>query len=453
VKRVLVANRSEIAVRVIRACRELELETVAIYSQADRDARHVQMADQAVCIGPPRPSESYLRADLMIQVAKATGCDAIHPGYGFLSENAEFSRECVGNGLTFVGPSADVIKSMGDKVHARKLAAGIGVPTVEGTVGDEVAFEDVQQLASRAGFPILLKAAAGGGGRGMRVVRSQEELRRQYEEAGAEAKAAFGDGSVYAERFLARIRHVEVQIVGDHQGNVVHFGTRDCSLQRRHQKVMEEAPAACVSDAAREAMADDAVRLASYLRYVGAGTVEFVVDVESGKHFFIEANTRIQVEHPVTELVTGVDLVREQLQVADPSNALSVRQSDIVFRGHAIEFRINAEDPERGFTPCPGTISALQVPGGPGVRFDSHCYQGYTIGPYYDSLMAKLIVHDSNRDRALSRARRALGELEVGGVTTNASFLRRLLDHPDIASNEITTGWLEQLMAKAPAHN
>jgi acetyl-CoA carboxylase biotin carboxylase subunit len=453
VKRVLVANRSEIAVRVIRACRELELETVAIYSQADRDARHVQMADQAVCIGPPRPSESYLRADLMIQVAKATGCDAIHPGYGFLSENAEFSRECVGNGLTFVGPSADVIKSMGDKVHARKLAAGIGVPTVEGTVGDEVAFEDVQQLASRAGFPILLKAAAGGGGRGMRVVRSQEELRRQYEEAGAEAKAAFGDGSVYAERFLARIRHVEVQIVGDHQGNVVHFGTRDCSLQRRHQKVMEEAPAACVSDAAREAMADDAVRLASYLRYVGAGTVEFVVDVESGKHFFIEANTRIQVEHPVTELVTGVDMVREQLQVADPSNALSVRQSDIVFRGHAIEFRINAEDPERGFTPCPGTISALQVPGGPGVRFDSHCYQGYTIGPYYDSLMAKLIVHDSNRDRALSRARRALGELEVGGVTTNASFLRRLLDHPDIASNEITTGWLEQLMAKAPAHN
>jgi acetyl-CoA carboxylase biotin carboxylase subunit len=453
VKRVLVANRSEIAVRVIRACRELGLEAVAIYSQADRDARHVQMADQAVCIGPPRPSESYLRSDLIIQVAKATACDAVHPGYGFLSENAAFSRECFDNGLIFVGPSADIIKSMGDKVHARRLAAGIGVPTVEGTVGDEVAFENVQQLASRTGFPILLKAAAGGGGRGMRVVRSQEELRRQYEEAAAEAKAAFGDGTVYAERFLPRIRHVEVQIVGDHHGNVAHFGTRDCSLQRRHQKVMEEAPAACVPDVAREAMANDAVRLASYLRYVGAGTVEFVVDVESGKHYFIEANTRIQVEHPVTELVTGVDLVREQLQVADPANALSVRQLDIVFRGHAIEFRINAEDPERGFAPSPGILTTLQVPGGPGVRFDSHCYQGFAISPYYDSLMAKLIVHDSNRDRALSRARRALGELEVGGVTTNASFLRRLLDHPDIVSNEITTGWLEQLMAKAPARN
>ena len=451
-KRVLIANRSEIAVRVIRACRELELETVAIYSAADRDARHVQMADQAFCIGPPRPSDSYFRADLIIQVAKATGCDAVHPGYGFLSENAEFSRECVGNGLTFVGPSADVIKSMGDKVHARKVAAAIGVPTVEGTAGDKVAFEDVEQLASRAGFPILLKAAAGGGGRGMRVVRSHAELRRQYEEAQAEAKAAFGDGTVYAERFLPRIRHVEVQVVGDHHGNVVHFGTRDCSLQRRHQKVMEEAPAACVSDAARETMAEDAVRLAAHLRYVGAGTVEFVVDVESGRHYFIEANTRIQVEHPVTELISGVDLVREQLQVADPSNSLSVRQSDIVLRGHAIEFRINAEDPERGFAPSPGTISILQVPGGPGVRFDSHCYQGYTISPYYDSLMAKLIVHDKNRERALSRARRALGELEVGGVTTNARFLRKLLDHPDIVSNEISTGWLEQLMATSPVH-
>lgn len=451
-KRVLIANRSEIAVRVIRACRELGLETVAIYSQADRDARHVRMADRAVCIGPPRPSESYLRADLIIQAAKATGCDAVHPGYGFLSENAEFSRGCFDNGLTFVGPSADVIKSMGDKVHARKLAAGIGVPTVEGTAGDEIAFDDVQQLASRAGFPILLKAAAGGGGRGMRVVRSQEELRRQYEEAGAEAKAAFGDGTVYAERFLPRIKHVEVQVVGDHNGNVVHFGTRDCSLQRRHQKVMEEAPAVCVPEAARDAIAADAVRLASYLHYVGAGTVEFVVDVESGKHYFIEANTRIQVEHPVTELITGVDLVREQLLVADPSNSLSVRQSDIVFRGHAIEFRINAEDPERGFTPSPGTISHLQVPGGPGVRFDSHCYQGYTISPYYDSLMAKLIVHDSDRERALSRARRALQELEIGGVTTNAAFLRKLVEHPDIVRNEITTGWLEQLMANAPSH-
>lgn len=442
-KRVLVANRSEIAVRVIRACQEAGLETVAVYSQADRDSMHVRIADRAVCIGPPRPTESYLRGDVLVQVACATGCDAVHPGYGFLSENAEFARNCIENGLTFIGPAPDVISAMGDKVLGRKLAARTGVPVVDGTVGEDVQYADVEALGARAGYPLLLKAAAGGGGRGMRIVRSAAELRGQFEDAGAEAQAAFGNGTIYAERFLSRIRHVEVQIVGDHRGTVLHFGTRDCTLQRRHQKVVEEAPAACIPEAAREAIAADAVRLASHLGYVGAGTVEFVVDMDTGRHHFIEVNTRIQVEHPVTEMVTGIDLVREQIRVADPANALDRRQEDIVLSGHAVELRINAEDPDRGFAPSPGRISSLRLPGGPGVRFDSHCYPGFVISPYYDSMIAKLVVHDSDRQRALRRARRALGELEIAGIVTNRNFLGRVLEHPDVIGNDITTTWLE----------
>lgn len=442
-KRVLVANRGEIAVRIIRACREAGLEAVAVHSQADRDALHVRMADQAVAIGPSRPGESYLRAEVLVQVALATRCDAVHPGYGFLSENGHFAALCGKNGLTFIGPKPEMIAALGDKVRARRIAVAAGVPVVDGTQGEDIGFEDIEAMASRSGFPLLLKAAAGGGGRGMRVVQRQADLRSQFEEARAEAASAFGDGTIYAERFLPKVRHVEVQIVGDHHGGVVHFGTRDCTLQRRHQKIIEEAPAICLSEEARDAIAADAVRVASQIGYVGAGTVEFVVDVETGKHYFIEVNARIQVEHPVTEMVAGVDLIREQIRVADGANRLSRKQSDIAGSGHAIELRINAEDPARGFAPSPGRITALTLPGGPGVRVDTHCYAGYMISPFYDSMIAKLIVHDEDRGKALVRARRALSELRIEGITSNIGFLLELLRHPDVIDNRINTTWLE----------
>lgn len=423
------------------------METVAVYSQADSNALHVQLADRAVCIGPARSTASYLKHEVIVQVAKATRCDAIHPGYGFLSENAEFAQACIDNGLIFIGPSPEVIKNMGDKVLGRQFAARLGIPVVEGTEGVNVSFEDVESLGNKAGYPILLKASAGGGGRGMRVVLESKDLQYQYDDAQAEARAAFGDGTVYAERLLQRVRHIEVQIVGDHNGNVVHFGTRDCTIQRRHQKIVEEAPATYISEASRERICADAVRLASDLSYAGAGTVEFVVDMETGKHYFIEVNTRIQVEHPVTEMISGVDLVREQLHAADPTDSLSIRQEEVALRGHAIEVRINAEDPDKSFAPCPGAITRMRLPGGPGVRFDSHCYPGYVVSPFYDSMIAKLIVHDINRDWALRRVRRSLGELQIDGVTTNTKFLHWLLGLPEVIENQMTTTWLESTMS------
>jgi acetyl-CoA carboxylase biotin carboxylase subunit len=443
-KRVLVANRGEIAVRIIRACQELGLETVAVYSEADLKTKHVQIADTAICIGPPHPRDSYLRGDTIVAVALFTGCDAIHPGYGFLSENPGFAATCEKNGIIFVGPNSDVIHSMGDKIAARTLAAEVGLPVVDGTHGNEITLSDVESLGVRSGYPILIKAAAGGGGRGMRVVEGAAELEEQFEEARSEAQSAFGSSELYAESYLPVVRHIEVQIMGDHSGNVIHFGTRDCTTQRRHQKVIEEAPAIVVPEEGREQICADAVRLASALNYVGAGTVEFIYDVETGKYYFIEMNTRIQVEHPVTEFVTGVDLVREQLRVAEPSCTLSVRQDQLLLRGHAIEMRINAEDVSRGFAPSLGEISSLRIPGGFGVRWESHVSGGDIISPYYDSMVGKLVVHDADREWALNRARRALAELQMNGITTNIEFLRSVLENPDFVSNQIRTTWLEE---------
>jgi acetyl-CoA carboxylase biotin carboxylase subunit len=443
-KRVLVANRGEIAVRVIRACREMNIEAVAVYSKADANALHVELADRAICIGPARVTDSYLNMDAIIQTAVSTGCDGIHPGYGFLSENPEFAQKCVDEGLTFIGPAAETIRAMGDKVYGRILAKEAGVPIVEGTEGEDVDFDDVAALAERSGFPVLLKAAAGGGGRGMRVVWTQDELKAQFEDAQAEALSSFGNKTVYAERFLPSIRHVEVQVMGNGAGEVLHFGTRDCTLQRRHQKVVEEAQATYFSPEKREEIASDAVRLASHLDYTGAGTVEFVVDARTGEHFFIEVNTRIQVEHPVTEMITGIDLVREQLQVASSGEFSEEARANNGPRGHALELRINAEDPDSDFAPCPGKISNMTVPGGPGVRFDSHVSPGSVISPFYDSMIAKLVVHDVNRERAIIRARRALRELDISGVITNAKFLAGILSSSDFFDNNIDTSWLEK---------
>lgn len=444
IRRVLVANRGEIAVRVIRACRELGLETVAIHSTVDEGAAHTRLADQAVCIGPAHPRMSYLHSDVVVQVALATGADAVHPGYGFLSENAAFAEACQENGLVFVGPNVDTISAIGDKVYARQLAASVGVPVIEGTPRESRGLSEIESLAATIGYPLLLKAAAGGGGRGMRLVPTADALRRSYAEASAEAEASFGNPTIYAERYIANARHVEVQVMGDHFGRAIHFGTRDCSVQRRHQKILEEAPATCVSDETRARVEQSAVELARHLRYVSAGTVEFLVDAGTDRHYFIEMNTRIQVEHPVTEMVTGHDLVREQLRVADGTVGLSLEQRDVSLRGHAIELRINAEDPERGFAPCPGLVEELMPPGGAGVRWDSHLCPGQEISPYYDSMVAKLVIHDTSREEARRRALRAVDELTISGVKTNAPFLRWVLSHPDYRENRLSTTWVEE---------
>ncbi|PRA07103.1 acetyl-CoA carboxylase biotin carboxylase subunit [Arthrobacter sp. MYb229] len=442
-KRVLVANRGEIAVRIIRACRQLGLETVAIYSEADADLLHVRLADKAVKVGPSHPGQSYLRGDVIVQIALSTGADAIHPGYGFLAENAQFARMCQEENIIFIGPSEQIISKLGDKVYGRGIATTAGVPVVAGSGDDNVSEADVHALGQSAGYPVLLKAAAGGGGRGMRIVREPNQVKAELEDARREALASFGSDVILAEQFLERIRHVEVQILGDHHGNVMHVGTRDCTVQRRYQKVLEEGPANAISDELRSRIEDDAVRLVSKLHYVGAGTVEFVVDLERNTHHFIEMNTRIQVEHPVTEMLSGLDLVREQLWVADPANELSFTQQQVQVRGAAIELRINAEDPDRNFQPMPGRITALTLPGGPGVRIDTHCQVGTLISPFYDSMIAKLIVHDRDRPSAISRAIAALEEMKIDGVTTNIEFLQRVLRHEDFQHNDISTRWLE----------
>ncbi|WP_035750398.1 acetyl-CoA carboxylase biotin carboxylase subunit [Arthrobacter sp. 35W] len=443
-KRVLVANRGEIAVRIIRACQESGIESVAVYSEADRDSLHAKLADRAVCIGPPRPGESYLRPETIVQVAISTGCDAVHPGYGFLAENAGFARMCAENGLIFVGPSAEVIDELGDKVYGRRLAAAAGIPVVPGTGDKPATYEDLVELGRTGGYPILIKAAAGGGGRGMRILHDESEVRANFEDAQAESLSAFGSPVIFGERFLTRIRHVEVQVIGDHSGNVQHVGTRDCSVQRRYQKVIEEGPASSIPLESRHRIEADAVKLVSQLGYVGAGTVEFVVDMDTGSHHFIEMNTRIQVEHPVSEMVSGFDLVREQLWVADPENTLSFTQEEVSLRGHAIELRICAEDPANGFMPSPGLITELVLPGGPGIRVDTHCVPGWKVSPFYDSMIAKLIVHDVDRNHAIRRALRALDETTIGGLKTNIEFLKAILGHEDYAANEVHTKWVEE---------
>jgi acetyl-CoA carboxylase biotin carboxylase subunit len=451
VKRVLVANRGEIAVRVIRACRAVGLEAVAIYSEADRASLPARLADRAVCIGPARAAESYLSIGAVLAAARGTGCDAVHPGYGFLAENADFAEACAAHDLTFVGPPPEVIRLMGDKIGARRFVAGLGVPVVSGTNEPLESLDEACGVATRVGYPVLLKAAAGGGGRGMRIVRSADGLGAAFEAAGAEAHAAFGDGRLYVERFLERVRHVEVQILADADGMTIHLGERDCSLQRRHQKLIEEAPAPGLDDGLRRELTEAAVGVARQAGYRGAGTIEFLVDPGPGRYYFLEMNTRIQVEHPVTEMVTGVDLVAAQLRIA-AGEPLAFAQTDIRARGHAIECRINAESPDAGFRPSPGAITDWRSPTGDGIRVDTHCFPGYIVPPFYDSLLAKLIVGGDDREMARRRLCAALDAFVVDGVATTIAFHRRLLDTPEFARGEVHTTWVEQtLMAPSTA--
>ena len=441
-KKVLIANRGEIALRVIRACRELGVETVAVYSEADRESLHVRFADDDVCIGPPPSRLSYLRIPNLIAAAEITGADAIHPGYGFLAENAEFADTCKASNIAFIGPTGDQIRQMGDKATAKRLAQEAGVPTVPGTAGTVQDLDDALKQVESIGFPVIIKATAGGGGKGMRVAQEAEQFAQSFSLAQNEALAAFGNGEVYVEKYLARPRHVEIQVMGDLHGNVVHFGERDCSVQRRHQKLIEESPSPVLTPELRARMGEAAIRLASAIHYAGAGTLEFLLD-EDGSFYFMEMNTRIQVEHPVTEMVTSFDLVKEQIRVAS-GEPVSFRGDGARLRGHAIECRINAEDPYRNFQPSPGVITAYHPPGGPGVRLDSHIYDGYTVPPYYDSLLAKVIVHGNDREEALARMRQALDSFVLEGVTTTIPFLGRVIRHPDFVAGRVDTKFLER---------
>ena len=441
-KKVLIANRGEIALRVIRACRELGVETVAVYSEADRESLHVRFADDDVCIGPPPSRQSYLRIPNLIAAAEITGADAIHPGYGFLAENAEFADTCKASNIAFIGPTGDQIRQMGDKATAKRLAQEAGVPIVPGTPGTVQDVDEALKHVEAIGFPVIIKATAGGGGKGMRVAQEAEQFAQSFSLAQNEALAAFGNGEVYVEKYLARPRHVEIQVMGDLHGTVVHFGERDCSVQRRHQKLIEESPSPALTPELRARMGESAIRLAAAINYAGAGTLEFLLD-EDGSFYFMEMNTRIQVEHPVTEMVTSFDLVKEQIRVAS-GDPVSFRGDGARLRGHAIECRINAEDPYRNFQPSPGVITAYHPPGGPGVRLDSHIYDGYTVPPYYDSLLAKVIVHGNDREEALARMRQALDSFVLEGVTTTIPFLGRVIRHPDFVAGRVDTKFLER---------
>jgi acetyl-CoA carboxylase, biotin carboxylase subunit len=444
IRRLFIANRGEIAVRIVRACRELGIETVQAYSSADQDSLAVKMADHAVCVGGPAAKDSYLNAHALLEAAANAGADAVHPGYGFLSENADFADACMQAGLNYVGPDSSAIRLMGDKVAARRLAIEADVPVVQGSQHPVSDVDEAMLIASRTGYPVLIKAAAGGGGRGMRVVASEHEMREALDRAAAEAVAAFGSGAVYLERYVSPVHHVEIQVLGDGR-DVVHLGERDCTMQRRHQKLLEESPSPVLTPELREQMTAAACRLAKAVGYRSAGTVEFIVDAARQEFFFIEMNTRIQVEHPVTEMVTGLDLVKLQLRVAG-GEALPLRQSDVRFTGHAIECRINAEDPARGFLPKSGTLTEFLVPGGPGVRVDTHAFAGYQIPPYYDSLIAKVVSWDESREAALARMRRALQECRITGVPSTLSFHQRLLDEPAFIAGKVDTQFVKRHM-------
>lgn len=443
-RKILIANRGEIAVRIIRACRELGVRCVAVYSTADRNSLHAQIADESVCIGPPATKDSYLNMNAIIQAALNTGAEAIHPGFGFLSENAEFARLCEKYGLVFIGPSYESIEMLGDKAVAKETVAAVGVPVIPGSKGAVANIDEAKRIADEAGYPILVKASAGGGGRGIRRIDSPEDLEAQMTAAQQEAKNFFGDDSVYIEKFLINPHHVEIQIAADKYGNYVYLGERDCSMQRRNQKVLEECPSPIVNDELRRKMGEAAIAAAKQSGYYNVGTIEFLVD-ENRDFYFMEMNTRIQVEHPITEEVTGFDLVKAQIEIA-AGLPLSVSQDDIKLTGHAIECRINAENPKLDFRPSPGTITALYVPGGPGVRIDGAVYQGYTITPYYDSMISKLIVHGSDRDDAINKMKWALSEFIVDGVDTNIDFQLEIIKHPDFRSGNYDNGFLNRYM-------
>ena len=445
-KKVLIANRGEIALRIIRACHELGVKTVAVYSDADRESLHVRFADEDVCIGPALAAQSYLNVPQIIAAAEVTGAEAIHPGYGFLAENAEFSEICGRSDIVFIGPTPDQIRSMGDKATARRTMNELGVPTVPGSDGVVSDRDEASRIAEQIGFPVMIKATAGGGGKGMRLAPDAESFPRLFQAAQAEAKAAFGDDDIYLEKCMIRPRHIEFQIFGDRQGRIVHLGERDCSIQRRHQKLIEEAPSSALTPELRERMGEAAVVAAKGIDYVGAGTVEFLLDA-SGSFYFIEMNTRIQVEHPVTEVTTGLDLVKEQILVA-AGEPLSFPREELTLRGHAIEFRVNAEDAERNFAPSPGPILTFHPPGGPGVRLDTHVYSGYQVPPYYDSLLAKLIVHGNCREEAIVRARHVLDSFVIEGITTTIPFLSEITRDEHFVTGDVDTGFVDRFLSE-----
>jgi len=448
-KKILIANRGEIAVRIIRACRELGVRSVTVYSTADKNSLHAKIADEAVCIGPPATKDSYLNMDAIIQAAINTGAEAIHPGFGFLSENAEFARKCAEYGLVFIGPSPESIEMLGNKAAAKETMAAAGVPVIPGSKGAVASLEEARKVAEKAGYPILVKASAGGGGRGIRRVDLPSELEAQMTAAQQEAEKFFGDSSVYIEKFLINPHHVEIQIIADTQGHYIYLGERDCSMQRRNQKVIEECPSPIVDAELRKKMGEAAILAAKQCRYFNAGTIEFLVD-EEHNFYFMEMNTRIQVEHPITEEVTGFDLVKAQIEIA-AGMPLKVSQSDIKLRGHAIECRINAENPDMDFRPSPGTITALYMPGGPGIRIDGAVYQGYTITPYYDSMISKLIAHGSDREDAINKMKWALAEFIVEGVETNIEFQLEMITRPEFRNGSYDIGFLNRYMDKRKA--
>ena len=441
-KKVLIANRGEIALRIIRACQELGIQTVAVYSEADRESLHVRFADDDVCIGPAPARESYLKIPQIIAAAEITGADAIHPGYGFLAERAEFAEIVRASNIVFIGPTPDQIRAMGDKAQARRLSEEAGVPIVPGTPGPVADPDEALGLAKEIGFPVIIKAAAGGGGKGMRVAAGEDDFARHFQLARSEALAAFGNDAVYVEKYLERPRHVEIQVIGDQFGRIVHLNERDCSVQRRHQKLIEEAPSPGLTSMLRRRMGAAAVKLAQKIQYLNLGTLEFLVD-QDGSFYFMEMNTRIQVEHPVTEMTTGIDLVKEQIRVA-AGEKLSLPEAGVQLRGHAIECRVNAEDPARNFQPSPGLITTFHPPGGPGVRVDTHIYAGYTVPPFYDSLLAKVIVHGVDRAEALARMRQALDSFIIEGVTTTIPLLGRVLAHDAFQRGDVDTKFLER---------
>ena len=444
-KKLLIANRGEIALRIIRACHELGIRTVAVYSEADRESLHVRFSDEDVCIGPPPASASYLDIRRIISAAEITGAEAIHPGYGFLAENAEFSEICQRSELVFIGPTPEQIRAMGDKATARRTMMDVGVPTVPGSEGEIDDPEEAMKVALEIGFPVMIKASAGGGGKGMRVALDADSFDKLLRQARNEAEAAFGDSGVYLEKFISRPRHIEFQVFGDQSGRVVHLGERDCTIQRRHQKLIEEAPSPALTPELRAEMGDCAVKAAKTINYVGAGTVEFLLD-EDGKFYFIEMNTRIQVEHPVTEVTTGFDLLKEQIRVA-AGEPLSFPAEQVTHRRHAIEFRINAENPERDFAPCPGQITTFHAPGGPGVRIDTHVYTGYHVPPHYDSLLAKLIISGNTREEAIVRAQHSLDSFVIEGIPTTIGILARITRDPQFVSGKVDTGFVARFLA------
>ena len=444
IEKVLIANRGEIALRILRACREMGIQSVAVHSTADSDAMHVRLADESICIGPAKAEESYLNAHAIISAAIISDADAIHPGYGFLSENADFASMVEEHGITFIGPSSKHIRLMGDKITAKRAVATAGIPVVPGSNGEVTTYDEATAVAQQIGYPVLIKAAAGGGGRGMKIAQDHKSLKEAYQFARSEAGQIFGNGAVYIEKFLDRPRHIEVQVLADSQGNVVHLSERDCSLQRRHQKVLEEAPSPALNQSQRSAIGNIVINAMTAIGYKSAGTVEFLF--EEGEFYFIEMNTRLQVEHPVTEMIYGIDLVREMIRVA-AGMPLGFKQSDLRFNGHAIECRINAEDPIT-FTPSPGRVGDYHAPGGLGVRVDSGLYSGYTVPPYYDSMVAKLIVHGQNRNECMMRLRRALSEFVIDGISTSIPLHQDLLTAPDFINGDYNIHWLESYISQ-----